>query len=266
MRTLTPLVAASQTFFCDMYITSYNVVFTALPVIVRAIMETDLPERVADGFPELYRFGAADEYFSGWIGFKTGLLSTYHAVVVTGVPILLFYSGGGGTSADGMAGDLWSGSVASFVYIVPLVHLQIYLDTWNWTSLVAVTYGASLAVFVAAVAVYDNIASSVQGAWHSVVLSPTFWLGFWLSTVACLMPHIANKWCVHLVSCVCRSYLDSDSDAWCMLQLPGELRDDKPGAHSPACAVLQQDPGRLAGRRQGQRDVESGWPAVVREH
>lgn len=179
-----------------MYITAYNVVFTALPVIVRAIMETDLPEQIADGFPELYRFGAADEYFSGWIGFQSVLLSTYHAIVATGVPMLLFFSGGGGVSSDGVPGDLWAGSVASFFYIVPIVHFQVYLDTWHWTSLVCVVYSASLVAFVAAVAVFDRFASSVEGAWRTVVLTPTFWLGFWLSAVACLMPHMAVKWCV----------------------------------------------------------------------
>ncbi|TYZ66898.1 hypothetical protein PybrP1_002072 [[Pythium] brassicae (nom. inval.)] len=133
-------------------------------------------------------YGAVSAY-SG----QSALLSTYHAVVVTGVPMLLFYTGGGGMSPDGVTGDLWAGSVASFFYIVPLVHFQIYLDTWNWTSLVCVVYCASLVAFVAAVAVYDHFASSVEGAWSVAVLTPTFWLGFWLSTVACLMPHMAIK-------------------------------------------------------------------------
>ncbi|KUF86733.1 hypothetical protein AM588_10002449 [Phytophthora nicotianae] len=53
---------SAQTFFCDLYITAYNVVFTALPVTIRAVMETDLLEAIAAKFPELYRFGATNIY------------------------------------------------------------------------------------------------------------------------------------------------------------------------------------------------------------
>lgn len=181
-----------QTFFCDLYITAYNVVFTALPVIARAVMETDLPERVAETFPELYRFGAMDEYFSITTVVKSGLLATFHAILLTLLPVL--FQNGGSVGSDGRGGDFWSGSVASFFYIVPVVHFQIYFDTWNWTTLVSSTYGASVAVFFVSVAVYDNFASTVEGVWGTVIWKPIFWLGFLLSTVACLLPWVAHKW------------------------------------------------------------------------
>uniref|UniRef100_K3WLK8 Phospholipid-transporting ATPase n=1 Tax=Globisporangium ultimum (strain ATCC 200006 / CBS 805.95 / DAOM BR144) TaxID=431595 RepID=K3WLK8_GLOUD len=182
---------SGQTFFCDLYITAYNVVFTALPVIVRAIMETDLPEKVADTFPELYRFGAMDEYFSITTVVKSGLLATFHALLLTLLPITIQSIGSLG--ADGKVGDLWSSSVASFFFIVPVVHFQIYFDTWNWTAFVGSSYAASITVFLVSVAVYDNVASDVEGVWGTAVVTPIFWLGFSLSTVACLLPWIAYK-------------------------------------------------------------------------
>lgn len=176
-----------------MYITAYNVLFTALPVIVRAVMETDLPERVADTFPELYRFGAMDEYFSLSTGVRSGLLATFHAILLTVLPIALFHDGGS-IGSDGKSGDIWTGSVASFFYIVPVVHFQLYFDTWNWTRLVRFTYGSSLVFFFMAVAVYDNFVSNVEGVWGTLVCKPVFWLGLCLSTVACLLPWLAHKW------------------------------------------------------------------------
>lgn len=187
------LFVVSQTFFCDLYITAYNVVFTALPVIARAVMETDVPERVANTFPELYRFGAMDAYFSFGTGFKAGLVATYHAVLLTALPIALFHDGAS-LGTDGKGGDIWTASVASFFYIVPVVHFQIYFDTWNWTRLVSFIYASSLVFFFMSVAVYDTFVGNVEGVWGTVVFKPVFWLGFCLSTVACLLPWLAHKW------------------------------------------------------------------------
>lgn len=159
------------------------------------MMETDLPERVADTFPELYRSGALDEYFSGTTGFKAALLATFHAIVLTVVPVVLF-NGAGAISADGATAGLWASSVASFFYIVPIAHFQIYFDTWNWTRVVSTTYAASLVFFIASVAVYDNVVSSVEGVWGTIVFTPLFWLGFCLATIACLLPYLAYRWYV----------------------------------------------------------------------
>ncbi|RLN60655.1 hypothetical protein BBP00_00005860, partial [Phytophthora kernoviae] len=106
---------SAQTFYCDIYITAYNVIFTALPVITRSIMDTDLLEAIASKFPELYRFGASGMFMSPRTFAKAAGLATFHAVVTTVVPLVLMrhmnLEEGGG---------FWSASVASFFYIVPI--------------------------------------------------------------------------------------------------------------------------------------------------
>ncbi|KAG7396041.1 hypothetical protein PHYBOEH_002864 [Phytophthora boehmeriae] len=179
---------SAQTFYCDIYITAYNVVFTALPVIARSIMDTDLLEVIASKFPELYRFGASGMFMSPRTFARAAGLATFHAIVTTVVPLALIQhinmSEGGG---------FWSASVASFFYIVPIVHFQIFCETWNWTWLVLATYAASLVVFFLCIAVYDRFIGVVEGVWSTVVVTPGFWLGFALSAVACLLPVVAHK-------------------------------------------------------------------------
>lgn len=181
-----------QTFFCDLYITAYNVCFTALPVIIRAVMEADIPEKMAETFPELYRSGAYNEYFSLFTFVKSSGLATFHAIVLTLVP-LLFFGRGDVLSSSGVGGDLWSSSVASFFYIVPIVHFQIYYETWNWNVTVATVYIASLAFFFVAVAIYDNFTGVIEGALYTVMTTPLFWLGFALSIALCLIPWLAYQ-------------------------------------------------------------------------
>ncbi|KAG7381055.1 hypothetical protein PHYPSEUDO_006489 [Phytophthora pseudosyringae] len=179
---------SAQTFFCDLYITAYNVVFTALPVTVRAVMETDLLEAIAAKFPELYRFGAADMFFSPRTMAKASTLAVCHALITTAVPLLLTQH-----SNLGEGDAFWAASVASFFYIVPIVHFQIFFETWNWTWLICLTYALSLGAFFMCIAVYDHFTGDVQGVWRKVVATQGFWLGFALSSVACILPVVAYK-------------------------------------------------------------------------
>ncbi|KAL4164532.1 hypothetical protein KRP22_004398 [Phytophthora ramorum] len=184
----TASVFSGQTFFCDLYITAYNVVFTALPVTVRAVMETDLLEAIAVKFPELYRFGAADMFFSPCTMAKASTLAICHALVATAVPLLLAQHN---NLSEG--DSFWAASVASFFYIVPIVHFQIFCETWNWTWLVGLTYAVSLAGFLLCIGVYDHLAGDVEGVWRTVIVLPGFWIGFFLAAVACILPVVAYK-------------------------------------------------------------------------
>ncbi|KAG6608948.1 P-type ATPase (P-ATPase) Superfamily [Phytophthora cinnamomi] len=179
---------SAQTFFCDIYITAYNVLFTALPVTVRAVMETDLLEAIAAKFPELYRFGAAGMFFSPHTMAKASTLAVGHAVVTTLIPLLLIQHDNLGEGSS-----FWGASVASFFYIVPIVHFQIFLETWNWTWLVGLTYALSLGAFFVSIAVYDHFTGDVEGVWRTVVVTQGFWLGFFLASVACILPVVAYK-------------------------------------------------------------------------
>ncbi|KAG1708907.1 hypothetical protein DVH05_022539 [Phytophthora capsici] len=179
---------SAQTFFCDLYITAYNVIFTALPVTVRAVMEMDLLEALAAKFPELYQFGAADMFFSPRTMVKASTLAACHAVITTAVPLMLAQH-----SNIGQGDSFWAASVASFFYIVPIVHFQIFFETWNWTWLVCVTYAVSLGAFFLCIAVYDRFTGDVEGVWSTVITTKGFWLGFALASVACILPVVAYK-------------------------------------------------------------------------
>ncbi|POM58458.1 P-type ATPase (P-ATPase) Superfamily, partial [Phytophthora palmivora] len=179
---------SAQTYFCDLYITAYNVIFTALPVTVRAVMETDLLEAIAAKFPELYRFGAADMFFSPRTMAKSSTLAVSHALITTAVPLLLIQH-----NNLGEGNSFWAASVASFFYIVPIVHFQIFFETWNWTWLICLTYAISLGAFFLCIGVYDHFIGDIEGVWRTVINKQGFWIGFALASVACILPVVAYK-------------------------------------------------------------------------
>jgi phospholipid-translocating P-type ATPase (flippase) len=184
---------SGQTFYCDLYISAYNVVFTALPVVTRAIMEMDLPELISENYPQLYRAGPNDEYFSLKSVSKASILALVHAIILTVIPLTLF-QGLGAIVPGGFNGDIWSASVASFFYIVPIVHFQIYMETLLWNKFVTFAYAISLGFFIFCVAIYNNFEGTIQGVWGDIFFNPQFWLGFFLCTVLCLMPWLTYVW------------------------------------------------------------------------
>ncbi|KAF0690539.1 Aste57867_18088 [Aphanomyces stellatus] len=55
---------SGNTFFSSLYIAAYNMCFTFLPVVARAVFEKALPDNVATQFPELYHIGHTKLAFS----------------------------------------------------------------------------------------------------------------------------------------------------------------------------------------------------------
>ncbi|DBA02167.1 TPA: hypothetical protein N0F65_004802, partial [Lagenidium giganteum] len=184
---------AGRTFFDGTYISCYNVVFTVLPVFIRAVLETDLPERVAETFPELYRAGSMDEYLSIGTVLRSTLWATLHAIVLTLISIFIAQQPAS-VNTNGITGDFQSSSVTAMWYIVPVVHIQLCCETWNWTSFTRIFYGFSLLFFLLGSIVMDfvNITTEdYQGVWRNVISMPIFWLGFLLSVVSCILPFMA---------------------------------------------------------------------------
>lgn len=194
-RTSPLVVPATQTFYSDLHITAYNVVFTAWPVLARAVMEVDVPDAVAARFPELYRAGALDQYLSRSTLTKSIALGTAHAVLLTVIPLQLFQNSGP-VARNGDAGDVWMAGVASFFYVLWIAHLQIFFETWSWSRLVTLTYLTSMGISIVCICVIDQVDDSIRGIAHTIFTIPRYWLGLSLATVACMAPWIAFKWCV----------------------------------------------------------------------
>lgn len=88
---------SGQTIYDDYYITCYNMVFTALPLLIKGIFEQDINYET-DGlsykrfFPKLYYVGQKSMIFN-WrnfaIWYVTGLA---HSIVIFVIPFYIFQS------------------------------------------------------------------------------------------------------------------------------------------------------------------------------
>jgi phospholipid-transporting ATPase len=155
--------SSGRTVHDDWYISFYNLFFTALPLLVRALHETDykLPRRgdaekanIRRMFPSLYAVGQLDQIFTlsafiWWI-----MKGFVHAVMVFFITYSALTSGI--LTTDGRNTDLVSFSVIEFTCIVFVVNLEIalYTRTWNYWLLVSI-WIFSIGIYIVFMFIYD---------------------------------------------------------------------------------------------------------------
>ncbi|CAG9311668.1 unnamed protein product [Blepharisma stoltei] len=203
---------SGQTVYDDWYITFYNMVFTALPLIVKALLEIDIiiPRRnevqsiasmnstednplrsthhnkIRDLVPKCYNTGRLNEIFtpynfSIWIG--NGL---FHSFIVYFIP---FYAAEYGMlTEDGLNHDLWSFSITSFSCVILIVNLKLSLHTRHWTvySVFSICI-LSLLLYFGFILVYDSLTELPDYlSIFQIIESPYFYLSIFttLSLVA----------------------------------------------------------------------------------
>ncbi|CAK4652633.1 unnamed protein product [Aphanomyces euteiches] len=177
---------SGTTIFSSLYIAAFNMCFTFLPVIARAVFEKKIPDVVANQYPELYRVGPTNTEFSLLTIIQVGCIGLYHALVVTLIPLIVFekYQGVRFT-------DFEVDGVAMYICIMLVTSCMIFVNTSHWTQLTVVSYWGSLFSFFACALVYDSMSGDLYGAWTRLISSPAFWLTIVLTTSLCVLPSFA---------------------------------------------------------------------------
>jgi phospholipid-translocating P-type ATPase (flippase) len=163
---------SGQTVYDDWYLTFYNLVFTALPLFVRALLEKDfiVPKRwecsgsnfieekkeLREKIPTVYRVGSENQLFTLprfvlWLG--NGI---FHALIVFFIP--LYASEEGIIDEKGRNYDLWTFSIASFSSIIIIVNIKIGINTKLWTRFhYSSIFGFSIALYFIFLLIYDVV-------------------------------------------------------------------------------------------------------------
>ncbi|OMJ89990.1 hypothetical protein SteCoe_7779 [Stentor coeruleus] len=163
---------SGQTVYDDWYLTFYNLVFTALPLFMRALFERDyeVPKRwestgdnaiddkkaLRKRIPTVYKVGMDNQLFTLsrfvlWI--FNGIL---HAIIVFFIP--LYASEEGIMDSDGRSYDQWSFSIASFSSIIIIVNLKLAINTKLWNKFHYICmFGLSILLYFVFILIYDAV-------------------------------------------------------------------------------------------------------------
>ena len=148
---------SGQTFYEALYVPSFNMFFTSMPVFIRACLDQDLDIRKADPLlPELYHVSKEDVLLNPWVLTIDLLLSFIHAYLCFFVPQYAF-------SPDDS--DMWQMSLATYSLVVFTVTVRVAVHTRHFNAFTAFAYMASIAVYYVWQYTYDAYGSkTIRGA------------------------------------------------------------------------------------------------------
>ena len=171
---------SGQTVYDDWYLTFYNLVFTALPLFMRALFERDydVPKRYEVGefgiedkirirkeIPNVYIVGLENQLFTLprfllWL--FNGLL---HAIIIFFIP--LYAAEEGIMNEKGHNFDQWSFSIASFTSIILIVNFKLGINTklWNKFHFICM-FGLSIVLYFVFILIYDAV--TYTSSYHTV--------------------------------------------------------------------------------------------------
>jgi hypothetical protein len=195
---------SAQPIFTTMTISTFNMIFTACPVVAYAVLESDVEPSVALQNPAVYsdsRLATRRSFFARWIATVYGL-GTWHAFPAY---FAAWYTLGVAPSASGDEFGLVATGTAVFVALITVVALRLAVVTHRWSWVTHLIYWLSWALLLPFIAALSYLWTSAPGGGPSVsgvadmtgvagqlFRSPVFWLVcLVLAPAAALLPDLA---------------------------------------------------------------------------
>ena len=226
---------SGQTFYDDWYISLYNLFFTSIPLLFKALYEQDL-HHVLDRklplnsiYPFLYLRGQANQIFNLKniaIWFSYGI---FHSCIAFFLPYAFMQNLV--LTSDGENVDLWFHSITSFTSIIIIVNLKLYSTEriFTWVSLLGF-FALSVGFYVAVQWASNSMTLFVS--YNTVIMIYQSW-SYYFCVILCVLltfafDHFIQVWSFHIeqnTSDFCRlwaRHYDPSNDSLnkaCMMRL-----------------------------------------------
>ncbi|XP_024989606.1 phospholipid-transporting ATPase 3 isoform X2 [Cynara cardunculus var. scolymus] len=142
---------SGQRFYDDWFQSLYNVIFTALPVIIVGLLDKDVSASLSKKYPQLYKEGIDNAYFNWKVVGTLACFSVYQSIIVYNFAVAS--STTGLTSAGRMLG-LWDISTAAFTCLVITVNLRLLMMCNTVTRWHSISVGGSILAWFIFIFIY----------------------------------------------------------------------------------------------------------------
>ncbi|MCO5558594.1 hypothetical protein L7F22_012180 [Adiantum nelumboides] len=185
---------SGQRFYDDWFQSLYNVVFTALPVIIVGIFDKDVSLANARKYPQLYKAGIENAFFKWRILIVWALSAVYQSIILFYFPAKAVMEGKNGS---GRMLGLWDAGTMAFTCIVITVNVRLllacnFVTKWHLISI----FGSILAWFIF-IFLYSGIRNQLdrQGNVYKVIFIIMGTWYFWLLIVLVPISSLAVDFC-----------------------------------------------------------------------
>ncbi|XP_075248083.1 putative phospholipid-transporting ATPase IM isoform X2 [Convolutriloba macropyga] len=191
---------SAQSIYDSIFITMYNMAYTALPVIAIGLFDKDVGSKYCMTFPQIYCVGQEDKLFNKFVFFQSVLHGVWHSIVIFFVTVGLYSNYTDSSGLDYT--DYYSFVAAIQANLVLVVNIQAMLDTKNWTVFNHLFIWGSVASFyiiqitcslphLAGTFIYDWFGTS--GSLFKILGTVNYWFSAMLSICLCILPVLALR-------------------------------------------------------------------------
>lgn len=181
---------STQSIFDSMFLTFYNLVFSAMPCIIHSVTEQSKKADLLLRDPKLYHYNRKNSLMSWRMFSQWFLCAIYHSILIFIFSWLTIkYSV---ISTDGKTVDLWCYGAALFHLLVVVINLKLWLETYYNTLFLMLSIVLSILSFVAFNIIYSSFNSQIDGdvlgTYQRLLSSFAFWSLNFLLIITALLP------------------------------------------------------------------------------
>ncbi|EOY00259.1 Aminophospholipid ATPase isoform 1 [Theobroma cacao] len=167
---------SGQRFYDDWFQSLYNVIFTALPVIIVGLFDKDVSSSLSKKYPELYKEGIRNMFFKWRVVAIWAFFAVYQSLV-----FYHFVTVSSSTSqgSSGKMFGLWDVSTMAFTCVVVTVNLRLLMICNSITRWHYISVGGSILAWFLFIFLYSGIMTPYDRQenvfWVIYVLMSTFY-------------------------------------------------------------------------------------------
>ncbi|XP_075960514.1 phospholipid-transporting ATPase ID-like [Anarhichas minor] len=190
---------SAQTVYDEWFITLFNLVYTALPVLGMSLFDQDVNDAWSFQHPKLYVPGQLNLYFSKKAFFKCALHSGYSSLVLFFIPYAAMHDTVRNDGKD--VADYQSFALLTQTCLLFAVTIQLGFEMSYWTAVNTFFVLGSLAMYFAVTfTMYSNsmflmIPSAFPfiGTAQNSLNQPNIWLTIILTSILCVLPVVTYR-------------------------------------------------------------------------
>uniref|UniRef100_A0A3Q1J0W5 Phospholipid-transporting ATPase n=1 Tax=Anabas testudineus TaxID=64144 RepID=A0A3Q1J0W5_ANATE len=192
---------SAQTVYDELFITLYNLMYTALPVLGMSLFDQDVNAEWSFQHPQLYIPGQLNLYFNKKAFFKCALHSCYSSMVLFFIPYAAMQDTVRDDGKD--VADYQSFALLTQTCLLHVVSvcLQLGMEMSYWTAVNTFFVLGSLAMYFAVTfTMYSNglflmlpSAFPFMGTARNSLNQPNIWLTILLTSILCILPVVTYR-------------------------------------------------------------------------
>eukprot|EP01087_Luapelamoeba_hula_P010089 TRINITY_DN2655_c0_g3_i1.p1 TRINITY_DN2655_c0_g3~~TRINITY_DN2655_c0_g3_i1.p1 ORF type:complete len:1296 (-),score=220.20 TRINITY_DN2655_c0_g3_i1:95-3982(-) len=200
----------------------FNLVFTAFPIIIVAVLDQDVPPDALKQHPQLYRDGQQNitlntPTFLRWI-----FAAVMSSIACFAIPAYAF---NGVVFSNGQVDGLWDVNTVIYASTVFVCNLKLAIEINTWTYLHHATMWSSIGTwFLFSMAYMSDLlfwlAENQYWIIFRLVATPTFWLVLWITVCICLLPDLAYNY-------MTRNYMPENFEIVQEIYIKAKRREEK---------------------------------------